>query len=65
MTDPDPHASNDARPSKSWLPSPGSLFAALVVVCLVSVVAWQGWRVKRQVERLEYFEMVGAILAFS
>ena len=55
----DTDQSNDTAPSRSWLPSPGCLFAVTLLVALTSVCGWVGWRVQRQQARLEYFEQVG------
>ena len=60
MTDVAPHQSNDPERPRSWLPSPGCLFALTLPVILASVCFWIGQRVQRQLARLEYFEEIDA-----
>ncbi len=55
----DTDQSNDATPSRSWLPSPGCLFAVTLLVILASVCFRFGWRAHRQQARLEYFDQLG------
>ena len=58
MTDADTHQSNDPVSSRSWLPSPGCLFGATLLVIVAAIGVWIGWRVHRQQARLEYFEAI-------
>ena len=62
MTDADRHRTNDPRPSRGWLPSPGCLFAVTLLVVLASLSSWIGWRAHRQQARLEYLEQHGAFV---
>lgn len=49
---------DQAEPSKSRLPSPGRLLVLLLLVIVVSISGWMGWRVHRQRASLEYFEQI-------
>lgn len=51
MDDVEIHRSNDPRPVRSWLPSPGILFALTMMGAMTSVCFWIGSRAYRQQAR--------------
>jgi hypothetical protein len=52
-------ADSSPSPARSRLPSPGCLLVVTLILSLVSVCGWFGWRARQQSKLIRFFEQLG------